>query len=298
MEEFGIQSSMKPINYAVALETVSFRKVYQHIGIEPSGRPFNDMILDRRRVEGDSEGHSYPVCSNSSSYADDQDDFEAKFDDYGRPITKTAVPHNPLINAGAIMCASLIDEGKDVGVKLNTMKRYWERLTAGKKKFTVNEEMFVSENQHADRNRCLGYMMKETGAFPEYAELERELEFYFRCCSVMQNAESMSIVAATLAGGGRCPLTNDRIFSPSTVQSVLSVMFTCGMYNYSGQMSFTMGFPAKSGVGGSILIVIPNVLGICTWSPRLDENGNSCRGIAFVERLAGELRSCTSYCQP
>ena len=97
----------------------------------------------------------------------------------------------------------------------------------------------------------------------------------------------MSVVAGTLANGGRCPTTNERIFSPETVQSVLSVMFTCGMYDFSGQFSFSMGFPSKSGVAGACLIVVPNVMGICTWSPRLDMNGNSARGISFAKGLAG-----------
>jgi glutaminase len=102
----------------------------------------------------------------------------------------------------------------------------------------------------------------------------------------MQCTRTMSIVAGTLANGGRCPTTNERIFSPETVQSVLSVMFTCGMYDFSGQFSFSMGFPAKSGVAGACLIVVPNVMGICTWSPRLDMNGNSARGISFAQGLA------------
>ena len=99
----------------------------------------------------------------------------------------------------------------------------------------------------------------------------------------MQTAESMSIVAGTLANGGRCPTTNERIFSPETVQSVLSVMFTCGMYDFSGQFSFSMGFPSKSGVAGACLIVVPNVMGMCTWSPRLDMNGNRYIIYVFLE---------------
>jgi len=128
--------------------------------------------------------------------------------------------------------------------------------------------------------------MQCAGIFFSGAVLERELEFYFMCCSQMQTAESMSIVAGTLANGGRCPTTNERIFSPQTVQSVLSVMFTCVMYDFSGQFSFSMGFPSKSGVAGACLIVVPNVMGICTWSPRLDMNGNSARGIKFARCLS------------
>ena len=191
-----------------------------------------------------------------------------------------------LINAGAIMCCSLIDEGKSIDHKLKTVLGYWKRLVGNETKCEINQEMYESESKTADRNRCLAYMMNEYGGFPNQAILENELEFYFMCCSQMQTTESMAIVAGTLANGGRCPTTNERIFSPETVQSVLSVMFTCGMYDYSGQFSFSMGFPAKSGVAGAILIVIPNVMGICTWSPRLDLNGNSVRGILYARGLA------------
>mmetsp|Transcript_32261 Transcript_32261/g.47463 ORF Transcript_32261/g.47463 Transcript_32261/m.47463 type:complete len:1175 (+) Transcript_32261:92-3616(+) len=276
-QKFGVQSSMKAINYAIALETTSFRNVYEHIGIEPSGRPFNEIALDTRRLEADVEIHDI----NS-----DDDDFDATYNDAGDRFKMTAVPHNPMINAGAIMCCSLIEEGKNVDQKLSTVLSYWKRLTGGSVECEINERMYLSEADTANQNKCLAYLMNEYGAFPSGVDVNKELEFYFKCCSQMQDAESMSIVAATLANGGLCPITNERIFSENTVQAVLAVTFNCGMYDYSGQFSFSMGFPAKSGVGGGILLIVPNVMGICTFSPRLDGNGNSSRGITFAEELA------------
>ena len=154
-ELFGVQSCMKPINYAIALETRGFDKVFTHMGIEPSGHAFNEMVLDRRRVE---DG------------------------------TGTAVPHNPLINAGAIMCCALIEEGKSIDKKLKTVFSYWERLIGRNGTCEYDQEMYTSESVSADRNRCLAYMMNEAKAFPKKAILEKELEFYFMCCSQMQNA--------------------------------------------------------------------------------------------------------------
>ena len=95
----------------------------------------------------------------------------------------------------------------------------------------------------------------------------------------------MSVIAGTLANGGVCPVTNERVFAPRTVQNCLSLMYSCGMYDFSGEFAFTIGLPAKSGVAGALLIVIPNVMGICTWSPRLDKLGNSVRGIEFCQEL-------------
>lgn len=92
-------------------------------------------------------------------------------------------------------------------------------------------------------------------------------------------ANQLSVVAATLANGGVCPLTIKQVFSPETVKCALTIMASCGMYDYSGEFAFKVGLPAKSGVGGGIFVVIPNVCGICTFSPALDECGNSSRGV-------------------
>lgn len=104
------------------------------------------------------------------------------------------------------------------------------------------------------------------------------------------NCETMSIVAATLANGGICPITEEKVFRPDVVRDVLSLMHSCGMYDYSGQFAFKVGLPAKSGVCGGMLVVIPNVMGIFTWSPPLDPLGNSCRGLQFCEVRKQEAR--------
>ncbi|BES91719.1 Glutaminase [Nesidiocoris tenuis] len=92
-------------------------------------------------------------------------------------------------------------------------------------------------------------------------------------------------MAATLANGGICPVTEEKVLKPDAIRDVLSLMHSCGMYDYSGQFAFKVGLPAKSGVSGGMMIVIPNVMGICTWSPPLDKLGNSVRGVQFCEEL-------------
>ncbi|MEM6732137.1 MAG: glutaminase, partial [Myxococcota bacterium] len=148
--------------------------------------------------------------------------------------------------------------------------------------------VYLSERQTADRNFALGYFMRENDAFPENTDLIETLEFYFQCCSIEMTADMMSVVAATLANGGVCPTTGHKIMSPETVQNCLSLMYSCGMYDFSGEFAFTIGLPAKSGVAGAMLVVVPNTLGFCTWSPRLDALGNSVRGIEFCQRLVKE----------
>jgi glutaminase len=162
----------------------------------------------------------------------------------------------------------------------------WERLAGGTRP-TFSNPVYLSERRTADRNFALGHFMREKGAFPDNTDLVETLEFYFQMCSLELTAEAFSVVAATLANGGVCPITGLRVLQPGTVQRVLSLMDSCGMYDFSGEWAFRIGLPAKSGVSGVIMIVIPNVLGIVTWSPRLDPLGNSVRGIAFARELVG-----------
>jgi glutaminase len=130
--------------------------------------------------------------------------------------------------------------------------------------------------------------MKENKSFPKNTDLLETLEFYFRCCSVEHTTHAMAIFGATLANAGFCPLTNKSVFHPNTVKNCLSLMASCGMYDFSGEFFFSIGLPAKSGVGGGLLIVIPNLMGICLWSPALDNLGNTVKGIEFCKHLVSK----------
>jgi glutaminase len=127
--------------------------------------------------------------------------------------------------------------------------------------------------------------MKEKGAFPKGTDLLQTLELYFQCCSLEMSSDQLSVVASTLANGGVSPLTGERLLLPDTVKNCLSLMSSCGMYDFSGEFAFTIGIPSKSGVGGGIMAVIPNLMGIAVYSPRLDALGNSVRGLAFFKEL-------------
>lgn len=193
-------------------------------------------------------------------------------------------PHNPLINSGAILTVSMIKPRESIADRFQAVMETWEKA-AGGSPAKFNNAVYLSERQTADRNFALGYFMREHKAFPDGTDLVETLEFYFQCCSLELNTEQMSIVAATLANGGVCPISGSRVFSTATVRNCLSLMYSCGMYDFSGEWAFTIGLPAKSGVGGGILVVVPNVLGLCCWSPRLDAQGNSVFGVDFCKRL-------------
>ena len=193
-------------------------------------------------------------------------------------------PHNPMINAGAIMTSSLVRPDLCPADRFEYVLNNWTKICGGSEP-RFNNSVYLSELGTADRNFALAYFMKEHGTFPKGADLQETLEFYFQCCSIDLTADQVAVAASTMALNGMCPLTGEKIFNANTLKNVLALMSTCGMYDYSGEFFFKVGFPAKSGVGGGLLIVIPNVMGICVWSPALDENGNSVRGIDFCQKL-------------
>nr|XP_029507270.1 glutaminase kidney isoform, mitochondrial-like [Oncorhynchus nerka] len=156
---------------------------------------------------------------------------------------------------------------------------------AGREYVGFSNATFQSEKETGDRNFAIGYYLKEKKCFPTGAEMIDALDFYFQLCSIEVTCESGSVMAATLAHGGICPITGERVLSAEAVRNTLSLMHSCGMYDFSGQMAFHVGLPAKSGVSGAVLLVVPNVMGVMCWSPPLDRVGNSVRGIHFCQEL-------------
>lgn len=198
---------------------------------------------------------------------------------------QSGAPLNPLINAGAIAACGLIP-GATLEVRtariLQTFSRY-----AGRE-LDVDERVYASESATGHRNRAIGWMLRNFDILGEDPTVT--LETYFRQCAIRVTCRDLAIMGATLANGGCNPVTGERALAEDCVQNVLAVMATCGMYDFSGEWLYRTGLPAKSGVGGGILAVQPGRLGIGVFSPRLDAQGNSVRGIAACRELADELR--------
>lgn len=139
-------------------------------------------------------------------------------------------------------------------------------------------------------------MMREGQSWPSFFNYEgtqdvtNTLELYFQICSILSTNKAMSIMGATLANGGLNPISGARVCTPDDVRCALPLMLTCGMYDYSGQWAFEVGIPAKSGVGGCVFMVVPNVAGISVWSPRLDAVGNSTRGVHVAKELVKRVQ--------
>ncbi len=199
-------------------------------------------------------------------------------------LNRASLPHNPMINAGSIMCSSLIKPDAPLADRFDYVTETWRNLTGGAR-VGFNNSVYHSEKETADRNFALAHFMREVGAFPDDTSITDTLDLYFQMCSIEVTSSQQAIAAATFANAGVCPVTNQRVFGSENVKHCLSMMYSCGMYDFSGEYAFSVGLPAKSGVSGALMIVIPNVAGITIWSPRLDEMGNSVRGVEFSKRL-------------
>ena len=190
-------------------------------------------------------------------------------------------PFNPMVNAGAISVANLL-LGPDCEAEMLSL---FSRLAG--RPLELNENVFHSELATGHRNRAIAYMMLNTGMIEN--DPEEVLKLYFQQCSIDVTCRDMAMMAATLANLGYNPKTDVQVIEPAYVQSILTLMSTCGMYDYAGQWAFEVGIPAKSGVAGGIIAVIPGQAGISVWSPRLDEHGNSVRGVAVCQELSRQF---------
>lgn len=190
-------------------------------------------------------------------------------------------PHNPMINAGAIAVTSMI-AGDGPGHRLERMLDMLGR-TMGRHP-VIDEAVFESERTTGHRNRAMAHLMLNFRILDR--DVEEILDLYFRQCSVVVTPSDMATMAATLANAGVNPKTDERAVGREYIRDVLTVMHTCGMYNYAGEWAYTVGLPAKSGVSGGIIAVVPGQFGICVYSPPVDERGNSVRGIRVFEDLS------------
>lgn len=241
---FTIQSISKALVFGLALEGHGREYVNSKVSVEPSGEAFNSIILDEA----------------------------------------TNRPYNPMVNAGAIATADLI-QGKNGTERLKQLLSMFKRYTG--REHDINVPVFLSEKSTGNRNRAMAYLMLNFDMVSE--KIDETLDLYFQQCSILVNAKDLAMIAATLANGGINPVTKERALDEQYVQDVISIMLTCGMYNASGEWAYRVGMPAKSGVGGGIMSVVPNKLGIGTFSPLLDAKGNSIRGLKVCEDLSKDF---------
>jgi glutaminase len=193
-------------------------------------------------------------------------------------------PFNPMVNAGALAVAGLLrDEYRDDA---------FEQIRAGYERFAgsplgFDDAVYRSEIATAHRNRAIAQLLRQNEVIGD--SVEEVIDLYTRQCSLTVTAAQLATMAATLANIGTNPITRVTVADPLTVRHVLSLMFTCGMYDYAGGWAVDVGMPAKSGVSGDVMAVVNRQIGMGLYSPRLDQHGNSVRGIKSCVQLAEEL---------
>ena len=193
-------------------------------------------------------------------------------------------PFNPMVNAGAIAVAELMG-GATQEQRIANMLALFASLAG--RDLEIDEQVFRSEQATGHRNRAIAYMMLNTGMIRR--DPNEVLDLYFRQCSVNVTCRDLAIMAATLANDGTNPITGEGVFEAQYVRDVLSVMNSCGMYDYAGEWAYEVGMPAKSGVSGCIIAVIPGQIGIAVYSPPIDASGNSVRGIRVCQEISNEF---------
>ena len=243
-QEFTIQSISKPFVYGLALEDNGRETTLERVGVEPTGDAFNSISLD----------------------------------------PGTGRPRNPMINAGAIATAGLI-EGKNPNSRFKRILETFS-LFAGRE-LTLDEAVYRSESDTGFRNRAIGFMLRNFDKLN--GDPMPTTEIYFKQCSISVNCRDLAVMAGTLANRGVNPITGKQALRSEYIANVLSVMGTCGMYDYSGEWIYNVGLPAKSGVAGGVLAVLPGQIGIGVFSPKLDDHGNSVRGIKVCQELTRHL---------
>jgi len=197
---------------------------------------------------------------------------------------RTGRPRNPMINAGALAAAAL--------VKGDSPEERFQRVRAAfslcaSRDLEMAEDIFAADYAIAHRHRAIGHLLRDAGVID--GDPNPAVELYFRQCALQLDCRDLALMAATLANGGVQPRTGERVFEPEVVERVLSVMTTCGMYDAAGEWVADVGLPAKSGVGGGVLAVLPGQMGLAVYSPRLDRHGNSVRGVGATRQISREL---------
>lgn len=199
------------------------------------------------------------------------------------PVTRR--PYNPMVNAGAIAISGMLRDTLGADTAFDQMLDRFSQ--AAGRPLKLNEDVYRSEALTGHRNRAIAHLLLSAGALKE--PVEPALDLYFKQCSIMVTATDLAVIGATIANLGVNPITGQQVFDIDCVRDTQSVMFSCGMYDFSGGWTYEVGIPAKSGVGGGILGVVNRQLGVGTYSPRLDRNGNSVRGIESFKMMSNVL---------
>ncbi|MFT6762536.1 MAG: glutaminase [Candidatus Aldehydirespiratoraceae bacterium] len=191
---------------------------------------------------------------------------------------------NPMVNSGAIAITDMA-VGSSREERVDSVAAMFESYLGRRPK--IDEAVWKSERATGNRNRAIAYLLLSQGIVED--RVEETLDVYFAQCSVLVSTQDLATIGATIANYGLHPITGEQVVPAAVARDMLTVSLTCGMYDYAGEWAYTVGIPAKSGVGGGIIGMIPGAGGLAVFSPRLDEHGNSVRGLRVFEALSKEF---------
>ena len=194
-------------------------------------------------------------------------------------------PSTPLVNAGAISACSMIKPTGNAEAKWKAIVDFISGLCGSK--VSVLDELYRSESETNFNNRSIAWLLKNYNRI--YDDPDMSLDIYTRQCSIGVTAKQLATMAATIANGGVNPVTKQPVFKPELAPKIASLMATVGFYEHTGDWLFTTGLPAKTGVGGGIMGVVPGVMGVAAFAPPLDEAGNSVKAQKALAYVAGHL---------
>ncbi len=269
-------ASVEPDLFAIAATTIDDR----HTNVGDSDYLFTIQSISKLIVYGLAlEIHGREEVLAHVGVAPTGESFNAiALDDDG------ARAPNPMVNAGAIAITDLIPGG-DLDQRVECLRTMFERYLGRRPE--IDQAVWASERRTANRNRAIAYLMLSQGIIGD--RVEETLDLYFGQCSVLVTADDLAVIGATIANHGVHPRTGEQIVPRHVTRDMLTIALTCGMYDYAGEWAYSVGIPAKSGVGGGILGILPGVGGMAVFSPRLDEHGNSVRGLRTFEELSREF---------
>lgn len=197
---------------------------------------------------------------------------------------KTHRPFNPMINSGAIAISNFIKDESNK-TRLDIVLNFFSDLTS--QEVSVDQKIFESEKKTAHRNRAIAHLLRHFDVIDD--EIDQTLDLYFQQCSILTNINGLGMMAATLANDGVNPKSNKRIFSSEITRKTLGLMLSCGMYDSAGKWIYEIGLPAKSGVSGALITIVPGKMGIATYSPKIDSHGHSVRSLNAIKLIKSKL---------
>lgn len=244
-ERFSIQSISKVLSLVVAMNHYGEEEIWQRVGKDPSGQPFNSLL--QLEIE-------------------------------------QGKPRNPFINAGALVVCDMLQSR--LSAPRQRMLEIVRKL-AGVDDIAYDTAVARSEFDNAARNTAIAWLMKSFGNF--HNDVTTVLQNYFHYCALKMSCAELARTFLFLAQSGQAVNLAQPVVTPMQARQINALMATSGMYQNAGEFAFRVGLPAKSGVGGGIVAIVPHEMAIAVWSPELDEAGNSLAGVALLEALSQRL---------